>query len=220
MSVFTLTVQSGGQRKQRCSADKGSRSMQALSTSIPQSAASDDRMASPRREDVALLFTELRRPLVRYLLSLSLSPAEADDVVQETFLRLCEQFASGSCVNLRAWIFRVAHNLAFDQHRRRLRQPVSSYDPAPNSGEPPLPQAQAAQARDPRCTPEEHAIEQQRMRRLEFAMDRLPQHQQFCLHLRAEGLRYREVAEVLGVGTSTVADWVQAALERLAKELK
>lgn len=215
MSPNVFLMNSGESVDRQRDTGKGSVSMQALSTSIPQSPAVDDSVAMARREDVALLFTELRRPLFRYLLSLSLKPHEAEDVVQETFLRLCEQFASGVCVNLRAWVFRVAHNLAFDQHRRRLRQPVSDCElAAASSG------SIATQAWDLRATPEQHAIEQQRLQRLDLAMQRLPQHQQYCLHLRAEGLRYREIAEALGVGTSTVADWVQAGLQRLAKELK
>ena len=188
--------------------------MQATRNCIPQTTpATDDSVAAARPEDVALLFGELRRPLLRYLLSLSLAPAEAEDVVQETFLRLCENFTAGACFNLRAWIFRVAHNLARDQQRRRMRAPSLALESEALRG----PQIALS---DPRATPEQQAIEQQRAQRLEAALRRLPIHQQHCLHLRAEGLRYREIAEVLGVGTSTVADWVQAALERLGREMQ
>lgn len=192
-------------------------------------AAIDDAVSSPRREDVALLFTEVRAPLHRYLLSLSLAAAEAEDVAQEAFLRLCEQFSAGVCFvgplgigmplaqgaspNLRAWIFRVAHNLALDQLRRRLRWNGRAHGTGDAD-------EVAAQMRDERLSPEQNALMQQRFERLQLAIRRLPENQQFCLHLRAEGLRYREIAEVLGVGTSTVADWVAAALERLGKELK
>lgn len=193
---------------------KGSDCMQALSTRTRERIADDAVVTGVRREDVALLFTEMRGPLFRYLLSLSLTRAEAEDALQETFLRLCEQFASGVCVNLRGWVFRVAHNLALDQHRRHVRQPQGSSQ----SGSPEEPLM--PEVKDPCATPEQQAIEQQRIERLDLALRKLPQQQQYCLHLRAEGLRYREIAEVLGVGTSTVADWVQAALERLGKELK
>lgn len=193
---------------------KGLSFMQATRNCIPQTTpAADDSVAAARPEDVALLFGELRRPLLRYLLSLSLAPAEAEDVVQETFLRLCENFTAGACFNLRAWIFRVAHNLARDQQRRRMRAPSLALE-SEVFGEPQIALS------DPRATPEQQVIEQQRAQRLEAALLRLPNHQQQCLHLRAEGLRYREIAEVLGVGTSTVADWVQAALERLGREMQ
>lgn len=180
-------------------------------TSALQSAATDG-VTSPRPEDVALLFTELRRPLFRYLMSLGLTAAAAEDIVQEAFLRLCQQFSAGACFNLKPWLFRVAHNLAFDEHRRGKHR-LSDIDPTE------LDQS-LAPAADCRATPEQHAIDAQRAAQLEAAMRRLPPHQQHCLHLRAEGLRYREIAEVLGVGTSTVADWVQAALDRLGRDLK
>jgi RNA polymerase sigma-70 factor (ECF subfamily) len=66
--------------------------------------------------------------------------------------------------------------------------------------------------------PEQQAMARQRTLRLQAALARLPVRQQECLHLRAEGLRYREIAEVLGAGVSTVAEWVQQGLKTLVKE--
>jgi len=161
-------------------------------------------------QNLAETFVELREPVCRYLLALGLPPAEAEEIVQETFLRLCQHLASDCAQpNLRGWIFRVAHNLARDEHRRRRRRPAESFDDdgmAPQS------------CADPVASPEQQAIERQRRLRLEAALERLPVNQRECLHLRAEGLRYREIAEVLGAGVSTVAEWVQQALKTLGKE--
>lgn len=162
------------------------------------------------RQSLAEAFTELRDPVCRYLLALGLGPGEAEEVVQETFLRLCQHLAAdGPQPNLRGWVFRVAHNLARDEHRRRLRRP--SQPLADEHGDLPG-------NADPQATPEQQLIERERTRRLEEALDRLPARQRECLHLRAEGLRYREIAEVLGAGVSTVAEWVQQALKTLGKE--
>lgn len=162
------------------------------------------------RQGLADTFLELREPVCRYLLALGLPGAEAEEVVQETFLRLCQHLASGgSSENLRGWVFRVAHNLAQDQHRRRRRRPSQPLEDASANGR---------AYTDPVATPEQQAIDQQRSARLQSAIGRLPVHQRECLHLRAEGLRYREIAEVLGAGVSTVADWIQQALKTLAKE--
>ena len=162
------------------------------------------------RQRLAEVFTELRAPICRYLLALGLDPAQAEEVLQETFLRLCQHLAAdGREANLRGWVFRVAHNLARDEHRRRQRRPSQSFEEAPGNIE--------AHA-DPRATPEQQLIAQERQDQLVAALERLPTHQQQCLHLRAEGLRYREIAEVLGAGVSTVAEWVQQALRTLGKE--
>ncbi|MBV8207035.1 MAG: sigma-70 family RNA polymerase sigma factor [Acidobacteria bacterium] len=187
--------------------------MQVRSIAIQPTPVAADTVAPAAPEDVGALFVELRKPLFRYLLSLSLHPAEAEDVVQETFLRLCRQFRSGSCFSLRSWVFRVAHNLALDYYRMQLRQPSEALETG-------LPDSQQHGPADSRQNPEQCVIERQRAARLHTALARLAPKQQYCLHLRAEGLRYREIAEVLGVGTSTVADWIQDALQRLGKELK
>jgi RNA polymerase sigma-70 factor (ECF subfamily) len=148
--------------------------------------------------------------MYRYLLALGLDSAEAEEVLQETFLRLCQHLASDNPqAKLRGWVFRVAHNLARDEHRRRKRRPAQSLHSVP---------ASAASPVDPRATPEQQLIAREQEDQLVTALGRLPANQQYCLHLRAEGLRYREIAEVLGVGTSTVAEWVQQALKTLGKE--
>jgi RNA polymerase sigma-70 factor (ECF subfamily) len=160
------------------------------------------------------LFTELRDPLCRYLLSLGLKPAEAEDAAQESFLRLCERVAQEGAQNqsnIRGWIFRVAHNLARDHYRYSQRRPAEALDD----------NMEAVDASsDSRPTPEEHLLERERDKRLKAALERLPAEQRHCLHLRAEGLRYREIAEVLGVSTSTVAEWVQHALKSLAEGMR
>src|SRR5882724_5052104 len=97
-----LVMVSGGER------DSG------FSIPVPESAA----------PSVEAAFTELREPLGRYLLTLGLNRVEAEEVVQETFLRLCRHYsAKNPQSNLRGWIFRVAHNLARDEYRRRRRRP-------------------------------------------------------------------------------------------------
>src|SRR5690242_9362987 len=160
------------------------------------------------RQRLGETFTELREPVCRYLLALGLMPSEAEEIVQETFLRLCQHVdTQGPQTNLRGWIFRVANNLARDEHRRRRRRPAETMD-------------DSSDTRDPQSTPEEDLLARERTMRLSKAMARLPQHQQECLHLRAEGLRYREIAEVLGAGVSTVAEWVQHALKTLEKEMR
>jgi len=156
-------------------------------------------------QSLAEAFTELREPVSRYLLALGLAPPEAEEVVQETFLRLCQHLdAKGPQDNMRGWVFRVAHNLARDEYRRKQRRPAEQLDIEKASGD----------------TPEQQLLADERTKRLEAALSKLPVHQQECLHLRAEGLRYREIAEVLNAGVSTVGDWIQQALKTLAKECK
>jgi RNA polymerase sigma-70 factor (ECF subfamily) len=57
----------------------------------------------------------------------------------------------------------------------------------------------------------------QRQRRLLAVVRALPEQDQCCLSLRAEGLRYREIADVLGISLGSVAASLEKSLSRLAR---
>ncbi|MGI9074409.1 MAG: RNA polymerase sigma factor [Bryobacteraceae bacterium] len=65
------------------------------------------------------------------------------------------------------------------------------------------------------ASPEQDLLAQERILQLRRAMDALSTAQKECLLLRAEGLKYREIAEVLNVSVSTVGENVQRGLEKL-----
>jgi len=163
------------------------------------------KFAANTREATAL-FEELRKPLLRYLVSLGLSPDEAQDVVQDSFLCLHRSLTSGaSKENARAWLFRVAHNAARNRQRsyhRRFAEPL---------GDTALEIAGAS-------TPEHAVLREEKFRKLGAAIRSLGDTERECLLLRAEGLRYREIGEVLGLATSTVADTVDRAVKKLAEK--
>ncbi len=162
-------------------------------------------------ERLLALFDELREPLLRYLVSLRLPPQRSEEILQDTFIELFQHLKSGrSDSNIRGWLFRVAHNLAL-QSLRGERFEVST--PASVFDFPPGPLA------DPHLDPEEQLILNQQQERLLSAFENLPETEQRCVHLRAEGLRYREIAEVLHISISTVADCLRRAIDALRKEV-
>ncbi len=152
------------------------------------------------------LFEELRQPLLRYLVCLGLSPGEAQDVVQDAFLSLHRQVTSGNAQeNIRSWLFRVAHNQARNRqtsYQRRFAAPLD---------------ASCDEVLDHR-TPERELLAKEKFRQLRAALPSLTEAERECLLLRAEGLRYREIGEVLGMATSTVADSVDRAIRKLAEK--
>ncbi|MGE0406358.1 MAG: RNA polymerase sigma factor [Candidatus Korobacteraceae bacterium] len=158
-------------------------------------------------EEVTLLFDEFRAPLLRYLLSCRLSVHDGEEIVQEVFLALFRHLQAGKPrQNLRGWIFRVAHNLALKRHNS-LR--VGIFQEHTDS----LADVQS----DPAPNPEQLIMARQRQQRLQAVVDALPERERSCLHLRAEGLRYREIAEVLGVSLGTVSMSLERALGRLQR---
>jgi RNA polymerase sigma-70 factor (ECF subfamily) len=163
------------------------------------------RFAANNRE-ATILFGELRRPLLRYLVCLGLSSDEAQDVAQDAFLSLHRHLsAGGSQENIRSWLFRVAHNRARNQqasYHRRFGDPLE----------------QAVGLPLDEATPERALLEKEKFQRLGDAIRTLENSERECLLLRASGLRYREIGEVLGIATSTVADTVDRAIKKLAEK--
>jgi RNA polymerase sigma-70 factor (ECF subfamily) len=108
--------------------------------------------------------------------------------------------------NLKGWTFKVAHNLSL-KHRQKLKRRetdiVSDVD-------------LAELAIDPSLNPEQRLAEEQRQVILRSVMRALPERDRQCLYLRAEGLRYREIADVLGISLGSVAKSVTRSLARLA----
>jgi RNA polymerase sigma-70 factor (ECF subfamily) len=156
--------------------------------------------------EVTTLYRELRKPLLRYLVCLGLSSDEAQDVVQDAFLSLQRHLGSdGTQENIRGWLFRVAHNQARNRqasYHRRFSEPLDAeMDFVAND-----------------ATPEQRVLEKEKFRCLATAIRLLTLSERECLLLRAGGLRYREIGEVLGMAVSTVGDTVERAIKKLAEK--
>jgi RNA polymerase sigma-70 factor (ECF subfamily) len=166
------------------------------------SVADADGVSAPTavEQEVIELFDQLRDRLFRYLLGFSLSVADSEDILQETFLALFLHLQCGkSRHNLRGWLFRVAHNLAL-KHQRSRRASESLSD-----------------AIHPALNPEELFETNETHGRLIAVMGTLPEQSRCCLYLRAEGLRYREIAEVLDMSLGSVANCLERSLARIAR---
>jgi len=157
------------------------------------------------QDEVAQLFEEMRDGVYRYVLSLGLPPAQAQETTQEVFLRLYAALKRNEAIkNRRAWVVRVAHNLGLTLRARQSSQ-------APFSPE------VEARLSDPTVNPEQNLIERERLVRFHRAVENLSEQQRRCLHLRMEGLRYPVIGAVLGISASAVAEFLRRAISRLRK---
>jgi RNA polymerase sigma-70 factor (ECF subfamily) len=171
----------------------------AISLPVVTSAATGARAVE---EEIVAMFERLRNPLLRYLLSFRIAAPEAEEIVQEVFLSLFQHLLKGkSRANLHGWLFQVAHNLALKNRIKTQRQ------------SPAAPEAQM----DSSPGPEEQMADLQRQTRLLAVVNALPELDRCCLSLRAEGLRYREIAEVLGISLGAVANSLEKSLSRLSR---
>jgi len=89
----------------------------------------DSPIESPQLEAVLEQFSQYQRRLYLYILALVVSPADAEEVLQETNIvvwRKCDQFQPGS--DFRAWVFRIALLEIRKFHERRRKQGLSLSD--------------------------------------------------------------------------------------------
>jgi RNA polymerase sigma-70 factor (ECF subfamily) len=158
--------------------------------------------------EVMDLFEQFRHPLLRYTLGFGVPVHDAEEIIQEVFLALFRHLQMRkSRANLRGWIFRVAHNLALKQRHSNQR---SRDRIAPDS-------ETIAEHSDPSPNPEEQMSAAQRRQLLLAVVEALPETDQSCLRLRAEGLRYREIAGVLGISLGSVSISLTRSLARLIR---
>jgi RNA polymerase sigma-70 factor, ECF subfamily len=174
----------------------------AAMVSRPSAASSDI------ERDVIALFDTHRNRLLAYVMAFGVSGHDSEEIVQEVFLALFRHLQMGkSRRNLHAWMFRVAHNLALKQRHasRRWSDRIESYQT--------LMETQSNSSPNP----EEQALSAQRRRRLLAVFGALPEQDQCCLRLRAEGLRYREIAHVLDISLGAVSISLTRSLARLMR---
>ena len=127
-------------------------------------------------------------PVHRYLVRLSGSAADADELAQETFLRLWQRAASyrPGEVQLTTWLHRIAHNLAVDALRGQ-RPESAGLEPGVEG--------------DGGANPEHLALSGETGRQLAAAMTALPDNQRSALLLcQVQGFSNREAADIMGVG--------------------
>jgi RNA polymerase sigma-70 factor (ECF subfamily) len=146
---------------------------------VPSEDSRDTRSLDPAQE-VIRLFDETHAALQRYLIFLGLSPEDAEDSVQEAFLRLQSRFNSmPDRTYVRGWLFQVAKNLARDKRKSAWarRTWVSCQD-----------HERLASIKDSNDSPETSLLKQERLNWFRSAMARLTEQQVECLQLRASGL--------------------------------
>lgn len=136
--------------------------------------------------------------LLRQIATLSGRPQDASDYLNDAYLRMSEQ-GSSTVRNFEAFMVRIAVNLARDDQRRRRRRNVST-DEDLNA------------IADAGPTPEEMLDVRQRLSAVQATLSRLhPRTRQILLMHRLDGLRYREIAERLGISESAVEKHVAKA---------
>jgi RNA polymerase sigma-70 factor (ECF subfamily) len=158
--------------------------------------------------DLSALVRDYSGLLYRVALSLLRNAAEAEDVVQDVFLRLVQrQGELGRIAEIRPWLVRVTWNLAIDRTRKVRPEQMDELFAA------------ELVSRD---TPADEAIDDaHRMRCVLAAIERLPKHERQALLLSAmQELSNRETAMVMGKSESSVRSLLFRARARLRERIR
>jgi len=148
-----------------------------------------------------------------------LSPADAEDLAQETLVRAFREIGSLRQPELlRAWLRSIADNVLRNERRRRARfkraAPEVALESARVEGGPTI------DVREPGPAPDEMLFAKERRRRLREALAGLAPQMRQCLALRLEqDLKYREIAAVLKISIETVKAHLAQGKKRLKTEL-
>jgi RNA polymerase sigma-70 factor (ECF subfamily) len=166
---------------------------------------------------LATLMARYQNRVYRYLLRLVRQPADAEDLFQQTWLRVAERIRTfDSSRNFDAWLFTIARNLAFDHLRRRR---PSSLDQPVSDGSPDDTMASRLMSGDP--GPFDLLLARELARHLDVALEKLPLSYREVLSLRfEEEMKLEEIAIVLGAPLSTVKSRLSRSLEQLREMLE
>jgi RNA polymerase sigma-70 factor, ECF subfamily len=168
------------------------------------------------------LFARYQKPLFNFFYRMLGRREAAEDMVQETFLKLCRFGSSfrGSSAKFSTWLYSVAGNQCRDHLRHTARRPEialgeyeqnvsdgdpESLDPIPYTGESPV---------------EDHVIRMELQEKLKAAVDSLPKKERTAILLREyQGLEYKDIAQILGCPLGSVKVLIFRARQRLRTRL-
>src|SRR5258705_659944 len=174
---------------------------------LPQSCSLRTEIIRGDRRDVEEFITDLydklRVPLLSYVYYLVGSTRDGEDLVQVAFLTLFDQLEhNGEIANVRGWLYRVVHNLAIEHVRRHDRRGSLLQKWFADRGA---------------LTPESvESAEDDFIRReqIENALGVLNERERHSLMLRAEGLSYQEIADILEISVKSVSVYLARGLKK------
>ena len=162
---------------------------------------------SDRLEWVRMAVEHYEGPLVRYAARITGDLDRARDVVQETFLRLCQQGRSRLDGHLAEWLYTVCRNQALDVRRKESRMNAMS-----------VAEMETCVSRD--SVPSAQLERDESMSQVLGVLATLPENQQEVVRLKfQDGLSYREISQITGLSISNVGFLIHTGLKTVRQRL-
>ncbi len=181
------------------------------------------RMDRPEFERLAI---EHLDAVYRMALSLTRDPNEADEVVQDVYVRafrpsavarfedMADENDRGGTGGMRSWLFTITHNVFYTKVKRQARRPTPVGEFFAEAADGPLPD-------EPPPVWDQGDMDWEQVdSRLKDAIDKLkPEHRTVLMMWGVDGLKYREIAEILEVPIGTVMSRLHRARKQVAEAL-
>jgi len=156
-----------------------------------------------------LLFNRYKHKLYSYLLSLTTSPQIAEDIIQDTFLKLWKDRASLKAIDyFNAYLFTMTRNLAINSFKRMARETA-------------ILAALQPQQNNPAATVADNLSLKEVEQLLHQTIQSLPPQQKLIYTLsREQGLKHEDIAHQLHLSSSTVRNHIVQALRTIRKKIE
>lgn len=166
---------------------------------------------SPGPETIEQLFAALESPLLSYAFRLAGDLGVAEDLVQEAFMKLHEQFEDVR--EPRRWLYRTVHNQALN-HRRKMGK-IISLEIVAAAGEP-----GNGDAADAQSLPDEEIQRWEGIGLVRLSLETLDERSRELVRLKfEENLSYKEISARTGLKVGHVGYLLHHALKEMAEEL-
>lgn len=139
----------------------------------------------------------MKDTLFRLALRITLSREEAEDIVQDTLIKVWNRRDSWDTIgNIEAFSLTVCRNMALDRLRLHGNHNTSLDEQFSTSG---------SESPDTATNPYERTVQREKVEIVKALIDSLPEKQRSCIQLRDfEGRTYKEIAQVLGISEEQV----------------
>jgi len=171
------------------------------------------------RAAFAELVGKYRQPLFNFIFRTLRDETETEDVAQNTFLQVYKSRARYQrTAKFSTWLFTIARNLSLNEIRRRSRHPAESLEET-HAEHDDQPQRQYEDKKV--FLPTENVLHGELARKIEAALDQLPENQRTAILLcRQDEVSYEEIAEILDCSLSATKSLIHRGRETLKEKLK